>query len=207
MAASSRQPLTAERIETAALALIDREGLEGFSIRKLADGLGCQAMSLYHHYPSKAHLLDALLDRLLLAAPLLASGEPWRDRMRHAARAFRRIALAHPRFFPFVATHRMNTRVGLAWLEGVLEIYRDSGLDAEAAARRFRIFGYFLMGAGLDETAGYSAGATAANPVPDEEVAARFPNVVAAGRWFQPGEREATFELGLAILLDSFDGG
>ncbi|MCW3846440.1 TetR/AcrR family transcriptional regulator [Sphingomonas sp. LB-2] len=197
-------PLTPDRMESLALALIEEEGIEGFSIRKLADRLGCKAMSLYHHYPSKAHLMDAMLDRVLADLPLPPPDLPWRERLARAARAFHRIALAHPRFFPFFSTHRMNTRAGLIWLDGMLGLFRDAGFDEEQAARLFRAFGYFLMGAGLDETAGYSKGpsATAADAVLDAEVARVFPNVAAAGPFFRPGEREATFELGLALLLD-----
>ena len=195
-------PLTPERMETLALALVEEEGIEGFSVRKLADRLGCKAMSLYHHYPSKAHLMDAMLDRIIAASPLPPAGLPWRDRLTEAARAFRAIALAHPRFFPFLATHRMNTRAGLAWLDGILAIFRDAGFTPEQTARLFRAFGYYLMGAGLDETAGYAAGPTAAESVPDADVAERHPGVAAAARWFRPEEREATFELGLGLFLD-----
>jgi len=46
---------------TAFLGQIDRDGLAGFSTRKLGEALGVQAMSLYHHFPSKAHVLDAVL--------------------------------------------------------------------------------------------------------------------------------------------------
>ncbi len=47
------------------LELIEADGLEAFSTRKLAAKLGCEAMSIYHYFPSKAHLMDALLDRLV----------------------------------------------------------------------------------------------------------------------------------------------
>ena len=64
-ATQPRSALTRERIEIAALALIDEEGIEAFSTRKLGVRLGCEAMSIYHHFPSKAHILDALADRVL----------------------------------------------------------------------------------------------------------------------------------------------
>jgi AcrR family transcriptional regulator len=61
----SREPLSRERIVEAALALIDEQGLAAFSTRKLGERLGCQAMSIYHHFPSKQHLLDALVDHAM----------------------------------------------------------------------------------------------------------------------------------------------
>jgi AcrR family transcriptional regulator len=63
--AQQKEPLSAERIEQAALALIEIEGVEGFSTRKLAAELGCEAMSIYHYFPSKGHLMDALVDRVM----------------------------------------------------------------------------------------------------------------------------------------------
>jgi AcrR family transcriptional regulator len=201
MAKAKAIPLTPDRMEEEALELIAREGLAAFSLRKLAQALGCQAMSLYHHYPSKAHLMDALLDRIIRSAPMPPADLPWQERLARIARDFRERALAHPEFFPYMATHRMNTRAGLAWLDQVLGIFRDGGFDEENAARMFRIFGYFLMGAGLDETAGYARGPAAAVPVPGEEVARDYPNVAAAGPFFQPQYREQTFELGLSIFL------
>jgi AcrR family transcriptional regulator len=188
-------------MESAALDLIERDGLEAFSIRRLAEVLGCQAMSLYHHYPSKAHLMDAMLDRVIRSAPFPPSDLPWRDRLSIVARDFRRLAMAHRNFFPFMATHRMNTAAGLRWLNQAIGVLREGGFDEETAARLFRVFGYYLMGAGLDEASGYERGPSSATPVSDADVARDFPNVAAAGRVFQPAEREATFELGLAIFL------
>ena len=50
------------------MALVDREGLEALSTRRLGDELGCEAMSIYHHFPSKAYLMDALVDMMLTDA-------------------------------------------------------------------------------------------------------------------------------------------
>ncbi len=92
---STRPPLTRERIESEALALIEREGMEAFSMRRLGQALGCEAMSLYNHFPSKAHVLDALVDRVLAGIPIpdrhLAAGL----RLRQLARHWR--AMARPR--------------------------------------------------------------------------------------------------------------
>ena len=81
--------------------------------------------------------------------------------------AYREMAHRHPRFFQFIALHRHNTRVGLAWLERMLSIFRDAGLDTETAARFFRVVGYYVIGGVLDETSGYAKGHSAAEPVPD----------------------------------------
>jgi AcrR family transcriptional regulator len=203
--APERVPLSPERIEEAALDLIEREGLDGFSIRKLAAALGCTAMSLYHYYPSKGHLMDALIDRVAAGLmPLPPPGLPWRERVRQAALVWRRMALARPAFFLFIATHRMNTPKCLVWLDAVLSLFREGMDNDEEAARLFRAVGYYLIGAGIEETAGYSRGPSTVAPVPDEVMAAAYPNVVAAATYFAPEAREATFVTGLDALIDGW---
>jgi hypothetical protein len=61
------------------------------------------------------------------------------------------------------------------------------------------------MGAILDETAGYARGPSAVSTVSDEQLARDFPNVTAAGRYFGTAEFDATFELGLDMLLDEME--
>ena len=201
----AREPLSKDRIEEAALELIERDGLEEFSTRRLAAELGCEAMSIYHYYPGKAHLLDAIFDRVIGGLPPDDPALPWRERIETLVFAYRAMAHRHPRFFPFVALHRHNTRVGLTWLERMLTVFRDAGLDTETAARFFRIVGYYVIGAVLDETSGYAKGHSAAEPVPDPEVEAAFPLVTAVNRYFKPAEHDATFRLGLDILLDRLE--
>jgi AcrR family transcriptional regulator len=200
-AGGERRPLTKERIERAALKLIERDGLAAFSTRKLAQALGCEAMSIYHHYPSKAHLMDALLDRQITAMPPLPDGA-WLDRLRTGAHDIRNMALGNPAFFQFMALHRMNTPTALCWLDGWIAIFREAGLNDEAAARLFRSLSYYVIGAALDETAGYANGPSAAEPVEDAAVPRDYPNVAAVGPYFKPAHHLKTFDTGLEMLLD-----
>src|SRR3954470_3534965 len=103
--ASAGVALSRERIAAAAMALVDLDGLEALSTRKLGHELGCEAMSIYHHFPSKAHLMDALVDLMLLdvRVPSAAEEPDWLARLRRTAHGFRAMALEHPRFFPFFA--------------------------------------------------------------------------------------------------------
>jgi AcrR family transcriptional regulator len=186
----------------AALALIERDGYDAFSVRRLAAELGCKAMSIYHYYPSMAHLRDALLDRLVASTPLPPRDLPWIERMRRTCYAYREMALAHPRFFQVAVLHRMNTAVGLRFLETMLEIFRDAGFDTESAARLFRAVGYYIAGAALDESSGYAKGPSAVEPVPDDVAAHDYPLITAVNPWFRPKEHERTFAIGLEIMLD-----
>src|SRR5438270_13452224 len=92
--------LTAERIREQALRLIDTDGLEAFSTRKLGAALGCEAMAIYWYYPSKEALLDAIVDELMTrlgTAP--ADGYDWLDALRKLAHGYRKLAHKHPNAF------------------------------------------------------------------------------------------------------------
>jgi AcrR family transcriptional regulator len=193
--------LTHDRIEKTALRLIEREGLANFSTRKLAKALGCEAMSIYHHFPSKAHLMDALLDRQIREMPPLPE-TGWLEKLRAAAHDIRAMALRHPEFFQYMALHRMNTPTALKWLDTSIAAFREGGFDAEKTAGLFRAFSYYVMGAALDETAGYAKGPSAVDPVSNSELARGYPNVAAVGPYFRPAHHKKIFDLGLEMLLD-----
>jgi AcrR family transcriptional regulator len=204
-AKKTRVELSTGRIALAALALVDEEGLEGFSFRVLAKRLGCEAMSLYHYYPSKAHLFDAMLEVCINEIRIPDETLAWRDRLSAIAQGFRGSALRHPGFFPYFAVHRLNTRAGLGLLNSLLLAFEATGLNAGARARSFRGLGYYIMGAGLDEAIGYAKGPSAAEPVPDEVVARDYPAVAAVGPYFTQAHHQATFEHGLKVLLDGIE--
>jgi AcrR family transcriptional regulator len=200
----ARAPLSRERIVQAALDLVERDGLAAFSTRKLGEALGCEAMSIYHHFPSKAHLLDALVDQAVAGVELPPRDLEPVERMRQVAYSYRAMANRYPKLFQLIGLHRMNSAAGLQLLNEVLQIFRDAGFDSRTAAHLFRAFSYYVVGAALDETAGYAKGPSSLTPVPDAEVPARFPRVAEAGPYFKREYFDATFAAGLEILLDGF---
>ena len=182
-----------------------REGLDGFSFRKLAEDLHCEAMSIYYHFPSKAHLFDAMVAHCLKKFGLLPDDGQWRAALRHGFTEFRQIAHRNPAFFHFMALYRMNTAEGLGMLEKVLGIFRRAGFSPEQSAKYFRLLSYYVVGAALDETNGYAKGPSAAEPVPDDVVARDYPTVAMVGPYFKPGSFDATFFTGLDLLLDGIE--
>lgn len=202
-----RQALSPERIVDAALDLIEREGMTGFSTRKLAVELRCEAMSIYHYFPSKGHLLDAALDKVIENefTVLDPGAADWRQALTASAYEWRTLGQRRPHFFGYLANHWLNTPGGLTWLNGILGLVLRVAPTEEAGVRFFRAFGYYLTGAILDETAGYSRGPSTVEPVSDEVVAERYPHVVRAGKWFQPSQWDATFETGLRAHFDEFE--
>jgi AcrR family transcriptional regulator len=198
---SARPALNRERIEEEALALIERDGMEAFSTRRLGEALGCEAMSLYHHFPSKAHVLDALVDRVLSGIPIPQRDLVPHERLQQLAHHWRAMARRHARFYPWLALHRWNSDTGVAFLGEILSCFLDAGLPDEQAARGFRVLGYYMLGATLDETSGYAQGPSSLSPITEEDLARRHPEVARAGRYFAPDQFDQTFELGLALVL------
>jgi AcrR family transcriptional regulator len=185
----------------AALALVAEAGVAGLSTRRLGERLRCEAMSIYHHFPSKQHLLDALVDEVLAGIEWPPAELPPLDRLRQAMFAYRAMAHRHAAFFPYVAVHRLNTPSGVRFIEGILALVQAVVPDAEKAARHFRVLGYYLMGAALDETAGYAQGPSAAEPVDGATVARDCPRLAASAACFQREHWERTFALGVEALL------
>jgi AcrR family transcriptional regulator len=195
------KPLSRERIVLAALALVARDGLEALTMRRLGAELGREAMSLYHFFPSKQHLVDALVDHAIASVEFPRDDVEPLERMRRVMRNYRAMAHRFARLYPIVAVHRLNTPTGVRFIERVLTIATRVTGDEESAARCFRTLGYYLMGAALDETMGYSRGPSAAEPVDGAFIARECPHLAAAARFFQRDQWDETFEQGMEAML------
>ena len=129
-----RQALTRRRILDTALELVDSEGLKALSMRRLGAALGVEAMSLYHHFPSKEELLDGLVATVLSEVPLPeASLTGWEDAVRHGFAAFRRILLAHPELFPLIANRPPAQRETLVLVARAFAIFEAARFDPRQA--------------------------------------------------------------------------
>jgi len=150
----TRNPLSPRRIAAEAIALADDEGLEALSMRKLAQRLGVEAMSLYHHLPSKASLLEAMAEELMGTLPEipLRSGD-WSECLLAAARAWRSLATAHPGAFPLLATRSQATPTLFKRLGGLLIVMAEAGFAPVARARAissfFTALNGYLLAAGV----------------------------------------------------------
>ena len=180
-------------IVAAALRLIDRDGLDDFSTRKLGRALGCEAMAIYWYYPSKDALLEAIVDELttpLISA--LARDADWIELLRGVAHAYRGIAHAHPNAFPLLATRRFASERTYAFLEQLFELARTHGIDDRVAARFYRLVSSYCSGFALNEIA---------TPPDTATLRKRFTRVAAVGKWLEPRYLDETFELGLELHL------
>jgi AcrR family transcriptional regulator len=120
---AGKEPLTRERILEAALSLIDGEGIEALSMRRLAKELGVDPMAIYHHLPKKRALLSALIEQVFseMRVPGSVGTRSWQERVRAWACAFRDVARAHPKLVPHLATYPEAATE--ATLESTEELY------------------------------------------------------------------------------------
>ena len=100
-----RIPLSRERIVAAALKIVEDRGLSGLTFHRLGEALGCEGMSIYHHFPSKRHILDAMAERAIsgIQEPV-ASLDPL-ARLRFLGQEYRAMAHRYPKMFQLVALH------------------------------------------------------------------------------------------------------
>lgn len=187
--------LTRAKIRRAALDLIDSEGLDAFSTRKLGAALGCEAMAIYWYYPSKDALLDAVVDELMSRVGGVAAGATdWVDALGDVARAYRGLAHDHPNAFPLVATRRFTTEATYAFLEELFELAHRQGVDDRTTARFFRAVSAYCSGIALNEIATLRA---PERPPPSGR------RLRAVSKWLAPKHADDLFEFGLGLLLDA----
>lgn len=113
----------------AALALADADGVEALSMRKLGRALGVEAMSLYHHVPNRAAILDGIAEAVFAEVRFPAPGGPWRETMAAGFTAMRAALLRHPGALPVLATRETTGPAGLALFEAGLAVLTGAGFD------------------------------------------------------------------------------
>lgn len=135
-ARKERGTLTRETVVEAALAKLDREGIEAVSFRRLASELGVTPMALYRYVSSKEELLSAVTERVFEEFELPEDDDgDWQDQLRGLARTFRRVLVAHP---AIAALHfaglEAGSASGLRIVNVVLGALRRAGFSSEEAA-------------------------------------------------------------------------
>jgi AcrR family transcriptional regulator len=200
--------LTTEDIAATALELVDRDGLEALSMRRLADELGVGTMTLYGYFRSKSELLDALMDVSVTTERADLAGEgDWRARVAELARAMRNWLESHPALVQIRMQQTMTRPRQFAVTERVVEALLDAGLDKAEAARAFRVlftyvFGYvaFSPAAAADPARREVRAAMAALPPDDYPLLSSMADEAAAAA---AGDEQ--FEYGLELILDGVE--
>lgn len=195
-----RDPLSRDRVLRAAVEVVDLEGMEALSMRRLGVELGVEAMSLYRYVPSKADLLDGIHEAILAEVVVPKLGRDWRKTVRAYALAFRATLVAHPNALSVFATRPAVTPSSLGHVEAGLAVLRAAGFSVEAAVSAFQVLVTFVVGHTLSSYA----------PAREEEISApayheldptAYASLHEAAAVLDDRDLEQEFEFGLDVLL------
>ncbi len=214
-----REPISRDAIVTAAIGLMDREGLAALSMRKLAEELGTGAASLYWHVGSKDGLLNLVMDQIIGEGKVPDPDPPrWREQLKQVARDQRAAILRHP-WLVRVSIGRIPMGPNaLRYSERILAILRAGGLPPHLAVQGYLLLIATVNGFTIDET-GVDDRPAGDSPLPiDPEdlqqvanmardyiaslPAALFPNMTALADEFAFSNPDERFELLIDIFVD-----
>ncbi|MCY0925223.1 TetR/AcrR family transcriptional regulator C-terminal domain-containing protein [Streptomyces sp. H27-H1] len=201
--ARPRKPLLSRsRIVEAAGALVDDEGLEAVSTRRLAAALGVSGPSLYNHFRTKDEILDAVADAVSARVDLsmfeAGDGREWQVALRDWAHSYRAALSDHPNIVPVLARGPGRRPAGLRVADAVYGAMTAAGWPPAQATRIGALMRYFILGSAVGSFArGFVDDETAYDP-------SHYPHL---GQAHLLAERqhevdEGAFETGLAALLD-----
>lgn len=193
--------LTPGHISAAALAVIDRDGLGGLSMRTVAKELGLSTMALYRYVDDRDELERLVVERVLGAVdteppPPDAS---WRERVEVMVRRLRDTVGAHPSVVPLTLTHRHRSPSVLRWSETVLAILTEAGFTGGQRVVALRgLLGYVIGAIQLEHLGSLSGeGTVVLSALPPDE----FPYMTETARDARNVSADQEFIGGLTVLL------
>lgn len=201
---SGQEALTRDRIVDAALSIVDEEGLDALSMRRLGALLGTDATAVYYHIPNKSVLHDLLVDAIMREVVLEADGDASpADRALAMIDAWATALMTHPRALPLFASRSLTTPDSLRPLEYLLCVFRDAGLDYGRGLAAVNAIAFYVLGATsayaaqlLDEDHMSEALSALSNHSSED-----FPHITAALRCPDLIPKPAEFELGARALI------
>jgi AcrR family transcriptional regulator len=211
LSTAKRRPLTPDRVLRAALRLVDKHGLDALSMRKLAQELGVEAMSLYNHVENKDDILRGIIELVVAEIDLAEDENDWQRAMRRRVLSAHETLARHP-WAPALWMRRGGGRGGarMRYADAVLRGLREAGFSPELTYHAFHVLQSHVLGFALQER----------NLQFDtrdlEKRAARFLERFPAGEYpdlaehvkqhLEPHDAQrGTFEFGLDLILDSLE--
>lgn len=193
--------LSKPAIRAAALALIDRDGLEKLSMRKLAQELDVRAASLYSHYGNKDELLTEISEEVTADIDVSGFDQDWREGLSRWARSYRDALTRHPNLLPVAASGPGRREEALRRADAVHGGLVGAGWPPKQATMIGASAKYLIVGAA---TQSFARGF-------DDDVRVyrdRYPNLTQAHRLPEHASEidDASFELALTAFLDGLEG-
>ena len=222
----TRVPLTRDRVLRAAVLVADEGGIGALTMRRLADELGAEAMSLYHHVAGKDDILDGVVD--VIAGEIndavgrraenekAPSAAAWKAAARQRILTAREVLLKHPWAPPVFETRTTASPEILRYLDGLMALLRDGGFSWDLAHHSLHALGSRAFGFSQEmfTPAGGPGAADDMDPAAAEAMAAQFPNLAGMMADIVHDDPESTlgwcddqeeFEFGLDVILDGLD--
>jgi len=198
--------LSRDRIVSAALALVDSEGLEAVSTRRLAAELGVKGPSLYNHVGTKEELLDDVVDAVLagvdtsMFAGLSTTNPEWRAALEKWARTYREAVAAHPNIVPALATGLGRRPNALRIANEVLGGLVSAGWPRREASSVGAAMRYFVLGSALGSFA-------SGFPTDAAVYSVNYPHLDGAHLLAERQQRvdQRAFDTGLRAVLDGLE--
>jgi AcrR family transcriptional regulator len=153
----SDAPISRASILRTALAILDRDGESGLSMRRLSEALNRDPTVIYRHVPNKGAVLDGVAEVILSQLAVDSADPDWVNQMRLVAHDFRRLAVAHPNAVPLLVTRPLATPLGqrpagmLRPIEAVVTLLTRAGFTGVDALHIYRVIFGYLHGHILDE--------------------------------------------------------
>ena len=213
-----RAPLTRARVLETAVDLADTAGIEALTIRRLAERLGVEPMSIYYHVPNKEAILDGVVDLVFGEIEVAAGGfevpetdAAWKASLRARILAARGVMLRHP-WAPGVLDSRIDLGLTTArYVDSVVGTLRSGGLSYDLIHHAMHALGSRMFGFSqeLGEPDDDSTDAAAM-----EQMAAHVPHLAAMLSVVRHVDPESTlgwcddqyeFEFGLDLILDGLE--
>jgi AcrR family transcriptional regulator len=141
----TRVPLSRDRVLVAAIDLADRSGIDALTMRRLAQELGVEAMTLYYHVTNKGDILDGITDMVVSEIELPSSGAAWKASLRRTAISAHEILVRHP----WAANLMLSggVRQGrLRYMEALLGCLRRGGFSAEMTHHAYHALDSHILG-------------------------------------------------------------
>lgn len=147
----ARAALSKDRVLDAAIKIADAEGVAALSMRKLAEALGVQAMSLYNHVGGKDEILDGLVERVMTKIEVPRDEADWWAAMHARATSLHEALLAHPWAAALAESRTTLGPVRLALNDAVIGSLRGGGFSIHAAYKAFLVLDSYIYGFVLQE--------------------------------------------------------
>ncbi|MEI8715250.1 TetR/AcrR family transcriptional regulator C-terminal domain-containing protein [Mesorhizobium sp. ISC11] len=201
--ASSEPPLSRERIVATAVELLDAQGIDGLTMRRLADRLGSGVMSLYWHVDNKEDVFDLAVDSVLehRGSPETGESPDWRGDVVHMLEDWRARMLRHPWSASLLPRRALGRNI-LGRLEMLSKTLSRAGVaDADLNAAIWSLWNY-VMGATLTRASfDFSEEDRAAAQQRLTHLSEHYPTIERS-RLLLDNDWDGAFRRGLDFLLD-----